>query len=76
VARVIFIITTGAALLAALRFQLVFVAILSGWLLLGEIGSATRSAPVGLPELSYDDRHGAGPEPGPSTESDAEAGEG
>jgi Zn-dependent protease len=71
VARVVFVITTTAALVVAVRYQLIFVAILSGWLLLGELGlgSASRSAPATMPELNYDDNPeiGAGPliEPGP-----------
>ena len=57
VARVIFTITTAAALVVAVQYQLIFVAILSGWLLLGELGmgSSSQTAPTALPELTYDD---------------------
>jgi Zn-dependent protease len=72
VARVIFIITTAAALVVAVQYQLIFVAILSGWLLLGELGlgTARQSAPATMPELSYDDpaEQEAGPGLEPETE--------
>lgn len=56
IARVIFILTAALALAAAIRFRLIFIAVLAGWLLLSEfsVGREPRSS-VGLPTLSYDD---------------------
>jgi Zn-dependent protease len=56
IARVVFILTAALALAAAIRFRLIFIAVLAGWLLLSEfnVGREPRTA-VGLPTLSYDD---------------------
>jgi Zn-dependent protease len=55
-ARVIFIATSALALGAALYLDLIFVAILAGWMLLSEMGTGrSRSAapPTGMPTLDY-----------------------
>lgn len=55
VARVVFTITSAVALVLALRFDLIFIAILAGWMLVSEFGLAQRrEAPVPIPEFSYD----------------------
>ena len=62
VARVLFTVTAGLALVAAFRLQLIFVGILAGWMLLNELGMGQRRQPgVGVPTLSYE-------EPAPSEE--------
>ena len=55
IARVVFILTAAGALAWALLNRLIFVAVLSGWLLLSEFGMSRRSDPSGLPTLSYGD---------------------
>jgi membrane-associated protease RseP (regulator of RpoE activity) len=55
IARVVFILTAAGALAWALLNRLIFVAVLSGWLLLSEFGMSRRSDPAGLPTLSYQD---------------------
>ncbi|MCI0425301.1 MAG: hypothetical protein L0Z47_05535 [Actinobacteria bacterium] len=56
VARVVFTITAAGALALAIYYRLIFVGILSAWLLLGELGLGQRSEqPAGLPTLSYDE---------------------
>lgn len=61
IARVVFIITAAGALALAIRFRLIFIAVLSGWLLLSEFTAGrtpaqTTGQPTGLPTLSYDDQ--------------------
>ncbi|HET9261076.1 MAG TPA: site-2 protease family protein [Acidimicrobiia bacterium] len=64
ISRVVFTVTAAAALIVAIRFRMIFVAVLAGWLLLSEFSFGTTSArpPSGLPTLSYDD------EPEPETD--------
>ncbi len=56
IARVVFTATAAVALVLAIQFQLIFIAILAGWLLVTEfsMGSRPRSG-AGLPTLSYED---------------------
>lgn len=55
VARVIFTVTAALALVAAIRFRLIFVGVLAAWLLMAELGAGARTAPrTGLPTLGYD----------------------
>ena len=57
IARVIFIVTAAVALALAIRFRLIFIAVLAGWLLLSEFTVARPSSqPTGLPTLTYDDQ--------------------
>ena len=57
IAKVVFTLTAAAALVVAIRFRMIFIAVLAGWLLLSEfsIGSGADRPPSGLPTLSYDD---------------------
>ena len=56
IARVVFISTAAGALALALRFRLIFIAVLAGWLLLSEFSAGRPSQQTaGLPTLSYDD---------------------
>jgi Zn-dependent protease len=56
IARVVFIITAAAALAAAIRYRLIFIAVLAGWLLLSEFSDGRQQQPSsGLPALSYDE---------------------
>ena len=63
IARIVFIVTAAAGLIAAIRFELIFIAVIAGWLLLAEFSSgrvpATR-API--PPLSYDEQEPDVPE--------------
>ena len=55
VARVVFTSTAAAALIAAIRFQLIFVALISGWLLLSEFNIGRTPKPRALiPPLTYE----------------------
>jgi membrane-associated protease RseP (regulator of RpoE activity) len=55
IARVVFTATAAAALIAAIRFQLIFVAVLSGWLLLSEFNIGRTPQPrAPIPPLTYD----------------------
>ena len=55
IARVVFTATAAAALIAAIRFQLIFVAVLSGWLLLSEFNIGKTPQPKApIPPLTYD----------------------
>lgn len=56
IANVIFFVTAAAAVAIGLWLRLIFVALLSGWLLWGEITrSRPRRGPVQIPPMSYDD---------------------
>lgn len=56
VAKAIFIVSAGVALFLALRFELLFIALLSGWLLLSEFRSQRPRPPAGpVPDFSYND---------------------
>jgi Zn-dependent protease len=57
IARVIFTATAALALLAAVRYRLIFAGILAAWLLMAELGGGARPVPrAGLPTLGYDDQ--------------------
>ena len=57
IAKVIFVVTAAAALAFALWQDMIFFAVLAGWLLLSEFVDNRRPQPQsgGLPTLSYDD---------------------
>lgn len=56
VARIVFMITSGIALVLAIRFDLIFIAILAGWMLITEFGiGERRAAPTAIPDFNYDD---------------------
>jgi hypothetical protein len=57
IAKVIFVATAAAALALALWQDMIFFAVLAGWLLMSEFVDSRRSQPQagGLPTLSYDD---------------------
>lgn len=61
IARVVFTTTAAIALAVAIWAELIFIAVLAGWLLLSEVSIAferrpsDRPPPQGLPVLSYDD---------------------
>ena len=55
IARVIFIVTAAAGLVAAIRFNFLFIALIAGWLLLGEFSRGrVPGATAAIPPLSYD----------------------
>ena len=55
IARVVFTSTAAAALIAAIRFQLIFVALISGWLLLSEFNIGRTPQPrAPIPPLTYE----------------------
>jgi stage IV sporulation protein FB len=57
IAKVVFVVTAAAALVVAIRFRMIFVAVLAGWLLLSEFsfGTTRERPPSGLPTLTYDE---------------------
>lgn len=55
IARIIFTATAAAALVISISMNLIFIAVLSGWLLLSEFTVGRQSQTTGLPALSYDD---------------------
>lgn len=56
IARVIFSVTAGLALFWAIRQNLIFIAVLAGWMLLAEFSTGSRNeVPTAIPEFSYDD---------------------
>ncbi len=73
IANVVFLVTALAALAASLYFRLLFVALLSGWLLFGELTRGReRRPPVPIPPMSFDHPEPASdsqattdPDPGP-----------
>ncbi len=63
IARVVFIVTSGLALAAALYFELVLIVFLAGWLFLAELSAGRPPVRPGtIPEFTYDDPE-ADPEP-------------
>ena len=66
IARAVFMVTAGAALFLAIRYERLFIGLLAGWLLISELTSAAprpRAGPV--PDFSYED-----PEQEPVAEED------
>ncbi|MBW3666435.1 MAG: site-2 protease family protein [Actinobacteria bacterium] len=76
VAKVIFVITAGIALFLALRYELLFVALLAGWLLFSEFAAGRARPPAGpVPDLSYEDpRQESAGEPAPETRTEPDPG--
>jgi stage IV sporulation protein FB len=72
IARAIFMLTAAAALLVAIRYRLVFITVLAGWMLLSELSAWTqpRSVPAGLPTISYESPQDGEGEGGDEDESD------
>ncbi|HWB87690.1 MAG TPA: site-2 protease family protein [Acidimicrobiia bacterium] len=54
VGRVVFIATAAAGVLIAIRLDLLFIAILAGWMLLSEFATGQRAPAAGLPMLDYE----------------------
>lgn len=55
IANVTFLVTAALALIVAIRFQLIFVALISGWLLWGEFSRRQPSGPPApIPVLDFD----------------------
>jgi stage IV sporulation protein FB len=75
IAKVVFTLTAAAALVFAIRFRMIFVAVLAGWLLLSEFssGGGSERPTAGLPTLSYDDEPAEQPDPVPEPEDADEA---
>lgn len=63
IARVIFTVTAAAALIWAIMSDLLFIAVLAGWMLLVELVPRQQGAapPTSIPEFSYDDPADDGP---------------
>lgn len=73
VAKVVFVLTAAAALVVAIRFRLIFIAVLAGWLLLSEFSYGRRSGPPAtLPTLDYQDREDPEGIEGPQAQQDPE----
>ena len=72
IANVVFFVTAAAGLAAALYFRLTFVALLAGWLVMGELTRGrARRPPSSLPQMSFDP-----PEPATSSGEEPERGDG
>jgi Zn-dependent protease len=70
IANVVFLVTTVAALAAAIWFQRIFVAVLAGWLLMSELTRGRSRAPAPpIPKMTFDL---PADEPGPVEEVDLE----
>jgi len=55
IGRAVFTLTAAAALIAAIRFRLIFIALISGWLLLTEFNIGRTPQPrATIPPLTYD----------------------
>jgi Zn-dependent protease len=71
IANVVFLITAAGALAAALYFRLFFVAILAGWLLMGELTRGRpRRPPTAIPPMTFD-RPVEEPTPGEAEQGEA-----
>jgi Zn-dependent protease len=67
IANIVFLITAVAALVAALWFRLFFIALLGGWLVMGELTRGKpRVAATPIPAMTFDQ---PSEEPGPDPES-------
>lgn len=56
VAKVVFVATAGIALLLAIRNELLFIALIAGWLLFSEFATERPRPPAGpVPDFSYED---------------------
>lgn len=58
IARVVFVVTAGAGLVYGLTSDRLFIAVIAGWLLFGELfsGSVEDDSQRAIPEFSYDDQ--------------------
>ena len=74
IGNVVFLVTALGALTAAIWLQRIFVAVLAGWLVMGELsrGRARRPPPTSLPEMSFDSLPSEVDEPAPSGEAEPE----
>jgi len=72
IAKVVFTATAGAALFVAIHSELLFIALIAGWLLLSELTVARPRPPSGpVPDFSYEDprqEKEPGHEAGPATD--------
>ncbi len=74
IARAVFIVTAGLAVLAAVRYRMLFIGIFAVWALMGEFAGERRE-PVGIPEFRYDEPDDdRGDDPVPETLADDEPG--
>lgn len=75
IAKVIFTVTAAAALVLAIRFRLIFIAVLAGWLLLSEFSYGRRSGPApAWPTLDYQEGEEPGAAGDPQVDPDPEDG--
>ena len=74
VGNVVFLLTALGALAAAVWLQRIFVAVLAGWLVMGELsrGRARRPPPTSLPQMSFDPPPTEEDEPAPTGETEPE----
>lgn len=74
IGNVVFLVTALGALAAAIWLQRIFVAVLAGWLVMGELsrGRARRPPPTSLPEMSFDPLPTEEDEPAPTGEAEPE----
>lgn len=74
IGNVVFLLTALGALAAAVWLQRIFVAVLAGWLVMGELsrGRARRPPPTSLPQMSFDPPPNEEDEPTPTGETEPE----
>jgi hypothetical protein len=81
ISNVVFLVTTVAALVASLWLHLYFVALLAGWLLVGELTpDRPRRPPVPIPPMNFDPPDSdpvaeQQPEPDPEAQPETEQGQ-
>jgi hypothetical protein len=70
IGNVVFLVTALAALAAAIWLQRIFVAVLAGWLVIGELSRGRARRPPGpLPQMDFDPAvESTVTEPGPEIE--------
>jgi Zn-dependent protease len=74
IGNVVFLVTALGALAAAIWLQRIFVAVLAGWLVMGELsrGRERRPPPSSLPQMSFDPLPSEENEPAPTGETESE----
>lgn len=75
IANVVFFLTAVGALAAALWTQRIFLVLLAGWLVMGELTRGrARRPPTSIPRMSFDPppSESSGPEPAPEQEPDSD----
>jgi len=78
IANVVFFITAAGALTFALWTQRIFLALIAGWLLMGELtrGRGPRRPPTPIPQMSYDPPPAAEAEVEPANSAEADPDQG